>query len=261
MKELTHPAISRFCKMADSGIDAAYHEVSPPRDGGNIHPSGSGSCPRKRYYAYYSEEYESVPNGLSYKGCCPAIVGTLLHDNIQALLASVFEGSEFVVNFEVPMPEDTYFELYDMKGTADGVIEVGDIRILLEMKTTSDSTYDTVRKNGPSSGHTRQATIYATRMDCQYILYFHLNRNNFDHKWTVQEVDDEVVEEILIELESLKEAIDNKVLPEREENWVLCDYCPWKKECNPPVLARKGQMKKSNARRKASRGSKKRKGS
>lgn len=152
-------------------IDSADTSRQVENDG--FHPSSLGitvgKCGRRNVYLLQGVRKEREPNPRLERIFA---AGHAFHDILQKSLESmgVEMESEIVVSQDEPVP---------VKGHADGALVWRDRRILIEVKSCSETVYiNRLKWKKPKDEHFEQANIYAHILGYDVIWVIYINKNN-----------------------------------------------------------------------------------
>ena len=142
-------------------------EVMPrARSVGTIHASSAHKCRAALYYDI-TGEFKPKPR-FDVSTLLTFEIGHALHEAVQKALAKMY-GSKFREEVRVDLPE-----AFVSGSSADGVIELDNCRVLLEIKSIG-SAFKSLAS--PKSEHRVQAGgIYATALDCPFVAYLYVEK-------------------------------------------------------------------------------------
>lgn len=231
---------------------------------GVYHPSAIGMCGRMNVYEFVCAP--QVPT-ISPEMLEIFDMGHHIHDLVQGRLEGMPEylaerGVHFEFQREVKRPDpDDLYDLFGIGGTCDGQMrlwvpaqpgsEVGwEQRSTLEIKSINNKDFNAL--TGPKRQHEWQAHLYAFRFDTPIIYYWYFNKNNSKRRVYARPFDHECFNEALEKYVAWNAHVEAGTLPEREESWLSCKDCAYRKECQPKILTSKARRaaKKLSANRK-----------
>lgn len=185
-------------------------------------------------------------------------IGHKLHDIVQEVLADILLGNwkcdscfkVFGNNELIKKPDFckdcdgkdfSYHEVtllnkeHGIGGHPDGIVEIDGERVLLEFKTCNDAVYTSLSFKGPSKGYIMQMNIYMWLLGLTKGFIVYINKNNSEMREFVINKDEVLIYEVLKMAKSIKDGINDNVLPDR----TVCDSidsyraksCPVKKIC------------------------------
>lgn len=246
--DLRHPDIkngmNKLLQTFDLEQRYKKHLESQERDdrSGVWHPSAIGMCRRRNVY-----ERTGTPGikTVSAKSADIFALGHSIHDRIQGVLKDMEKslqesGIQFRFRAEVPTPpDDALLNDLNIAGTCDGLLEVWipgkwELRAVIEIKSIRDEGWKQLV--GPLRSHRLQANLYAYRFDRPIIYYWYYNKNNSTPRVYTESFDPEAFEEAIRIYAELEEYVERNELPEREESYMFCGECPYRKTCDPEVL-------------------------
>jgi len=189
--------------------------------------SDAGKC--SRALAYSALGYESEPMDLA--GTLVTTLGTDLHEKIQEAISNYYTAE-----FEVPSQIGGL-----ISGSADGVIDDGEFKVLLEIKTMNGTAYKksvgvsnkgVSSPSGPRASAIIQSALNAVANDCYVIRIVHVGteaiskglaeRSGIDEIGRViaefeipQEVFTVIADNEIMRLTNIMDTINDGDLPER----------------------------------------------
>lgn len=202
--------------------DGNGYTASKGRHVGGIHPSAHYACPARQYYDVTGEfewqEQLSTNRWFIYQ------VGHAMHGIYQDLLSSA-EGVE--AQIEVPV---RYPSWYIENGHSDGVLEIDGYRILLELKSTSEASFLSMRS--PDKKHVTQANIYAHALDVPFVCVLYGNKADFSQmKQFMSVYDPSSLDGFLSVITELDEAFVRKSPPQVQPKASECRACGYAHAC------------------------------
>lgn len=204
-------------------------DYRPPEEQSNtpFRLSSSGKCARKLAYQLHipEEKEELTPRSISVFQ-----LGHILHDVERHLIGTVTDlhSQESSVFFDV---EDVGL----IEGHCDGIIELADRQVFVDIKTSSQSGFDEMVKNGPSYDYLCQLNAY---MDAAGIheAYLWLYCKNTSRRHVVPvPYDPRILQEVRARFKRVFDSTPDQ-LPEREHKAVAevrkkvptgREYLPW----------------------------------
>jgi CRISPR/Cas system-associated exonuclease Cas4 (RecB family) len=228
LEEISQHIVERFIKCQEDEVKSEGKRTA-------VHVSALTNCIRKAWYSMHADKQPP----LDYKSICNFFLGHILHKH--AVLGNRNEV-KMAVNLRTMTKIDdpntiNEFNKFDcVVGTADDIIELeGDI--IIADKKTFNGARNTPK--APDPAYVTQINIYKLLLyvcegiEAKYgcILYLDKSKSFQDPIPFTFELDpiEKIKTETIKKLDYLKMLIP----PEREITW-KCNYCDFKKICNPP---------------------------
>lgn len=174
---------------------------------GVYHASGSGKCPRRRYFDFVEDtqvEARAYPH---------FELGNMIEDIFEDALIARY-GHRYVVNgLPIEIPIDDFV----LVGETDPVIinDNFEIRELWECKSTSNLSYT---RDGPKRAHVRQVHAYMYGLKLFECNIIYVNKKNLRTQVHPVEFDPEIWAEIVADWRTVHEAIVNEEPPGPESD-------------------------------------------
>jgi len=204
-------------------------QVTPQiRSVGVVHPSSAHCCRARLYYDLVAEH--EVEQELDPALVITFEIGHAIHRICQRALRAAFPNFESEVRVDLP-------EAFVQGGSADGVLDTGDLRVLIELKTIGDSSFKDLRK--PKEDHTVQTAIYATALDTPIIAYLYISKGpSHPMKEFVVPYDGAIYRKWLLEkVAPIDEALSAGKPPVADAKKYECEECAHGTHC-PQNLAK-----------------------
>lgn len=193
---------------------------------GTIHSSSAHKCRTRLYYDVTGElapEDEISPE-LQFI----FDIGHALHARVQRALSKAL-GEHFEA--EVPV---NIIEALIADGSADGVLDMGDHRVVLEIKTINASEFADLNK--PKPDHVLQASLYATGLDIPFICFLYIGKENLMMKQFPIVYDRAVYTEWWYRnIPQIEDALESGKPPVANAKKYECKQCPYTNGCPQSV--------------------------
>lgn len=209
-----------------------------------IHASEISGCQRKLVYTMRGEPKKLVLPDVWYRRF---LTGQYLHRMWQAELhawAKRLSGDHDTVRFEdeVAITPDLGgpAATYGIFSSADGVITLGDHRVIVEIKTKSPDEF--ARLKAPELAHIEQAHVYMACLGIHETWFLYVNKGN--QNWTQPvppffiQFNPTIWEGLTTRFNKAWDYVHAGELPDRIEG-ITCEFCPYGESCLPVYLARK----------------------
>lgn len=190
-----------------------------------VHPSQVSRCIRDVWLQYRGAEKQKKSEVDLLADHLTFEIGTYTHVIIQNLC----ERAGVLVQREVPILD----QKWHVVGNADGIIKLGGVKRILEIKTISAAGMIALR--GPKPDHKRQMMMYSHflgKLPCT-ILYVQKDRSELV-EYSLEYDAAYVKTEVLDRITAVRQALTKKVPPKREGVFPdagICQYCRFKKMC------------------------------
>lgn len=201
--------------------------AEPPRSRKKIHPSSlMDDCVRQMYYEFTDVEYsDPVTRKIDARLQRIFDTGTWWHIYIQVMLweAGLLEQAEAPVKSRKKR----------LDGRADGILKHNGKRMLLEIKTIGSFQFPKV-KFTPFDKHEYQASLYASELGIDEIVYMYINKDTSEIQIHVKPPNGKFVTMANEKIEELNEDIKNRTVPTRvckDVNSAKAKDCPFKSHC------------------------------
>ena len=198
---------------------------------GWFHASEAGMCPRALFYKIRrpKEPDESTLRLFH--------LGTVLHEDIQRILANYFKDNNAGFEFERPITITDHDTELVVSGVVDGII-FGKKRTVLEFKTTK-TLYYIKEKNEPQKHHVSQLMMYMRAMlaDVGYVVY--IDKGSYEIKAFEVKFDKDEFERLMDKFRSVYFELKENVLPKNApEDEMDCRFCSYQEECSKKLMIR-----------------------
>jgi hypothetical protein len=178
-------------------------------------------------------------------------IGHVVHNFVQDVFATMCGSTHdnLVIHFEpevrINADNNEIAREWGISSSCDGVITLSDaqtgevrIRSIVEIKSMSPDTFETLRK--PSPEHVEQAHIYMKCLDIPYCWYIYWNKGNqlFTNSYEagfLAPYQQHVWDKLVKKMESAHMYAGRGELPERVES-IACEFCPFRETCKPDYL-------------------------
>ncbi len=233
----------------DLGKAYGTYVAAIPRDSGRqgvYHPSAVGMCGRMNVY-----EFVCAPQVPTISAEANEIfeMGHHIHDLVQGRIEGMenhFAGMDISFEFQREVkrgPDDELFDIFGIGGTCDGQLRLWTPdwmqRSTLEIKSINTKDFNAL--TGPHRMHEWQAHLYAYRFDTPIIYYWYFNKNNSKRRVFARPFERERFDEALAFYVKWNAHVEAGTLPEREESWLDCKDCAYRKLCKPSILTSKSR--------------------
>jgi CRISPR/Cas system-associated exonuclease Cas4 (RecB family) len=229
-------------KFFDDVDNQRNNEQSSRDVDGKFHPSALGDCRRKLYYAYNkTPPKHNIPVRLRRT----FDHGSAVHSWVQDKLVKVFSDTDIrqyaQIEIEKSINKTEWASLHNLAGSADALItftsDYNDIKggekVIYELKTSSSSTWDSLRS--PMTKHVMQANCYAACLGADYILFDYYNKDKDVHKRFMVNASKDVQVEISdMLLVAMLSCVGGEEIPREANSW-SCSSCQYKYTCNPEI--------------------------
>jgi len=211
----------------DKIIDKYLYREARAKTIGRYYPSEVGQCMRKSWFSF------KMPKQIEPGVTRIFEAGNLLHGFVVDVLKS--DKTPEVTLIESESPLKMKIDDFEISGRIDDIIrlERNGEKILVEVKSTK--SMDFLRE--PSDQYMMQLQFYmhATGIHKGIILY--VEKNTLKSKSFATEYDPRLAETIIDRFRTLHLSLKNNSIPHaearqiRKNSW-MCNYCPYKKECD-----------------------------
>lgn len=156
-------------------------------------------------------------------------LGHAFHDVLQSLLSS---GEE---DFQEEVP--VWHEATRLKGSCDGVSGVRGF----EIKSISGKGFD--KLSSPKRDHTIQATIYSAILKLKVVVYIYANKDTGQIADYETPLNKKAWHKIAARAERIVRMVrEDKLPPKLKGKDSTCAECPFKWECRPDLMDRRGGL-------------------
>jgi len=177
-------------------------------------------------------------------------MGHAVHGMLQNLFKEMATESESRMTFEPEFKIDStlgkYAEMWSIDSSCDGVMTFFDYdgkvtrRMVLEIKTKSDDSYD--KLTAPEPQHIEQAHVYMACLDIPVAWFLYWNKNNQNYTQTsiepfVVRFDEKLWHNLMERFDTIHHHALAGTLPDRRVSFE-CQLCPYKHTCNPSMGSR-----------------------
>jgi hypothetical protein len=227
MKEKETKQIIDFDELINSHLT----KKSYPKKIGRYYPSGIGDCLRKTWFTYL------IPKEFDKDLLKIFQAGNMLHDFITDVIKS--EKNSDVQLLEHEMPVKVERKDYTIAGRIDNLLslKVDEKPILIEVKSSR------LLPKYPKSEHIMQLQfyMYATKVWDGVLVY--IQRDNLQTKTFHIRCRKQRAKQILERFDKLHYFLTNNKFPRpeyklRKDKRILCNYCPYKNECEKEIRER-----------------------
>jgi CRISPR/Cas system-associated exonuclease Cas4 (RecB family) len=204
-----------------SAIEFHYNnKPESKKDRSYFYMSEAGKCKKAIYYSFKNS------NRKSFDAKTKRILenGDYVHMRYQKLFAEmgILIGAELELNNDL------------IHGRADALITDGEKNYIIDIKSCSQWTYNTLTEAKPDDKIQLMMYLYFFNIPDGYLLYE--NKDNQMIKLFAIKLDTKLIEGILSDLKKLKENIDSGVEPECVYDKDKCKYCDYKDKCNSYII-------------------------
>jgi CRISPR/Cas system-associated exonuclease Cas4 (RecB family) len=218
--------------------ELVYHSSDGPEP--VLRPSSAGKCPRAlAYKKLYPDEGEPLTS----RSISVFALGHVIHDMERQLISTVcpLHDVEKQVEFDL--------DGHKIVGHIDGLLQLTNSLVLLDIKTTNASSYERMLREGPSPDYVAQLNVYlaATGLKEGYLWLF--NKDTAHRAILPVRYDYRIVEEVKKRwLSVLHATVDN--MPDRAYSPISevrkgkqtgreylpwqCSYCAFVRKCWEP---------------------------
>jgi len=186
-----------------------------------------GTCPRYWYLAFEGNEFENKNDG-------PSIANMKSGNDAHERIGEALRGQNVIKWLE----QDITYSDPPIFGRGDGMFEIDNKDILIEIKTTNERNFEYRKQTKSASDSNRmQLLIYMKILKHQLGAIIYENKNT--HELLVIPViptkeDVEEVNKMFDWMRRVKKAFEDKQLPERisRQGTKMCASCPVEKVCD-----------------------------
>jgi len=230
-----------FYTLLDSTILKDKH---PPTK--HIRPSMIGSCTRKQYYTIKQFPEETT---MSADTKFKLDIGTATHRMIQDIIQRIKDPSFKVLRAkDIESPEGVSVKDHPtdpievsfnnsnygipVKGSCDGLIEVNGTRYIFELKTSRRKYYVPMSKGGEIAiGYQMQDALYAANFNIHNIMFMVIDKDTQERHIRTFTITQDQISFIDKRIGYLIGHIQTDQVPEKEDTFLNCYFCPYKKLC------------------------------
>jgi len=211
----------------DRIIDKYLYREARTKTVGRYYPSEVGQCIRKSWFSF------KMPKPVEPGVTKIFEAGNLLHGFVVDVLKS--DKTPEVTLIESESPLKMKIDDFEISGRIDDIIQLehNGEKILVEVKSTK--SVDFLRE--PSEQYMMQLQFYmhATGIHKGVILY--MEKNTLKSKSFAVDYDKDLADTIIKRFKALHLSLTSNSIPHaearqiRKNSW-MCNYCPYKKECD-----------------------------
>jgi len=211
----------------DNIIDKYLYREARAKTVGRYYPSEVGQCIRKSWFSF------KMPKQIEPGVSRIFEAGNLLHGFVVDVLKS--DKTPEVTLIESESPLKMKIDDFEISGRIDDIIrlEYNGEKVLVEVKSTK--SMDFLRE--PSDQYMMQLQFYmhATGIHKGVILY--VEKNTLKSRSFAVNYNKEIADTIIKRFKALHLSLTSNSIPHaeakqiRKNNW-MCNYCPYKKECD-----------------------------
>jgi CRISPR/Cas system-associated exonuclease Cas4 (RecB family) len=218
-------------------IDKFYLDRQKDKEQHHFYVTDAGRCSRAIFF-----KFKNVPR----KEIEANILRLFDHgDHIhQLIMKSLLSTRDIhVVASEVNIPPQEI-----ITGRADAVLSDGKELYVLDIKSMNSMVFRTLEK--PKEENINQIQLYLHYLRIPKGILLYVNKDNQELKEFIVKYDQAIAENLLKDLEGLKEKIDSNIVPDRisgySSSW-QCQYCQFREVCS---LTGAGELKWESFREK-----------
>lgn len=223
-----------FNKLIDKYLEREFK----PKQIGRYYPSEIGGCLRKTWYSYKFPKETDVKLSRVFEA------GNMLHEFVAEVIKSEKNKNVELLQSEMPIKINT--KDFVISGRIDNLVllKVCDVNgnvceddvngckeILLEVKSTKFLPKECKKE------HEMQLQLYMRATGVEEGIVLYIQKDNLETKWFNIKLDVIEGEKIIERFEKIHESLISGKIPiaeakmSAETKW-MCDYCPWKVECD-----------------------------
>lgn len=255
-----------FVKQDDQPYDYTVHDGGERNRSSGIHASEMSKCMLKMVYSIMGVERRVSPDAVDANMKFRFRTGTAIHSMVQSDFKRMAEwynarnmGSGLMLGFESELSIrgdiQQAAEAWGLSSHCDGLFTFYHyrphethgllywapfLRVICEIKTSSDKAYDDRKK--PESDHLEQTTLYQACLDVPitWLLYYNKSNSNFTTPYSpwLFKFDRHLWEnELEMRFAKAHHHAETRQMPQRTEG-KHCSWCPFAWLCDPQVLKR-----------------------
>lgn len=208
----------------------------------------SMNCIRNMYYQIMGVEPEKEGSSYNLVGICNS--GTDIHVRTQQAIMDMKKNdidceyvdvAEFVrsrnldrleVVSHVGMETKLWHKDLNMSFMCDGIIKYRGHYYILELKTETSNKF--FMRKGVDPKHYNQGTAYSIAFGLDDVIFVYISRDTLDMKSFMFHVTDDMKQELTAKILECDSFVEKSEVPSKpaEINVKLCNYCPYKGQCN-----------------------------
>lgn len=225
-------AFDRYCVRA-ARLESEQRAADKIKEGkrvygGRFSPSfiSTNKCDRALHFHYRGDKPEGDTDARLHRIFAN---GSTMHERIQHMCSDM--GILAEEDVEVRIEPDS--NQYKISGYVDGVVQRGEERIVLEIKSINQRGFDYAVQNGPKAEHAKQAQIYMWALELKRaILFYECKNTQRIAAWTVH-YEPLKVKHLLDRLEKTIQDVELGKVPQMTYNPVIreCQWCNWQERC------------------------------
>ena len=209
-------------------------------------PSGM-NCIRASYYQVSGVQPDEGNSNYTMIGICNS--GTDIHVRVQTAVEQMKQNNmdceyidveEFVKQRNLDylnivskngMETKLYHKNLNMSFMCDGIIKYNNHYYILEIKT--ESSFKFMNRKDVDPSHYNQGTAYSLAFGLNEVIFLYVNRDIFDMKAYMFNVDDEMKEDLVGYIEECDSYVKRMIPPPKPENVTkkACSYCGYRTQC------------------------------
>ena len=209
-------------------------------------PSGM-NCIRASYYQVSGVQPDEGNSNYTMIGICNS--GTDIHVRVQTAVEQMKQNNmdceyidveEFVKQRNLDylnivskngMETKLYHKNLNMSFMCDGIIKYNNHYYILEIKT--ESSFKFMNRKDVDPSHYNQGTAYSLAFGLNEVIFLYVNRDIFDMKAYMFNVNDEMKEDLVGYIEECDSYVKRMIPPPKPENVTkkACSYCGYRTQC------------------------------
>lgn len=191
-----------------------------------FHPSAIGQCLRKLWFEQHGAPRDRKAKDDQLQSYLTFEFGSYLHVIIQNLC----ERAGILLEREFQLVSDAYA----IRGTCDGIVKIGSLRYVLEIKSINSGQWVKVQRE-PKFEHKQQAMAYMHVLKIPWAIILYVNKDRSIVKEFTISYDREFFNKHFFERSmTFKRHLKKKTMPAREgdsPSRMPCSFCPYASLC------------------------------
>lgn len=193
----------------------------PTRAAASFHASEILHCQRRLVYDRLG--FPKEPTKSRAEWIRDRDVGTAMHTFYENKL----EKAGILIKKEGTLPANPY----EIGARFDGIIQLGDEKIIVELKTVKERYWKEVPKGDKFRDHYAQSQMYLHFLGFPHALIVYINRNSNEIKEFLIGYDPVMVQEVLNRTTRLKLYKDSSIIPRWQPSKLECGFCAFTSIC------------------------------
>lgn len=203
------------------------------------------NCIRNMFYQM--KGIEVPPSTMPYKNVGILETGTDRHVRVQDAVANMknngfdceyIDVEDYILSNNIPdikivgkMGVETklHHTKLNMSFMCDGIIRYCGKYYILEIKTEGNKYFS--KRMGVDEKHYNQASAYSISFGIDDVIFLYVDRDSLEMKAFLLEVTEEMKKTVIDKITSCDSYLAEDKVPPKEENYVICMYCPYKDIC------------------------------